>query len=365
MRTLKFGQESIDLLDAAAEVVREQQEKLRALNDKAKSLLRQWEDELQQIHNSSQKVMEKLSAMRALELFGTDNGADIQTAMLRQEEQELAQRSLWTTERLLALQRTMKRIAWLEEQTDIAVKYLYTKPDALSREGTPAAKLAQIRALQAQEGERERLAREIHDGPAQVLANAVFELEYCERLIQKDPARLAEELITLKRDVRDGLAEVRNFIFDLRRAPAPLAESGLAAMVRHYAETYQSRFKTRVETDLADIGHLPEEQETAIYRVVQEALQNVRKHSHASKVKVTLGRSEKSLRLSIEDDGEGFDMQEQQARQVGHFGLTSMKERSQLIGAELEVVSAPGKGTKVVLTVPLDPEREKQDASYR
>ncbi len=211
--------------------------------------------------------------------------------------------------------------------------------------------LAGVRALQAQEVERQRLAREIHDGPAQVLANAVFQLEYCERLVDKDPERLAQELANLKKDVRDGLAEVRNFIFDLR--PAPLAEGGLQAMLKDYAEGYEARFDIRVETHLSDVGRLPTAQETAIYRVVQEALQNAQRHSRASKVTINLDRQRHSVVVSIEDNGVGFDVQEQLMAQVGHFGLTSMRERSQLIGGELEIISAPGKGTKVVLTVPL------------
>ena len=124
-------------------------------------------------------------------------------------------------------------------------------------------------------------------------------------------------------------------------------------MLRHYAENYESRFDIEVETDLSDVGRLPAAQETAIYRIVQEALQNAQKHSHASKIKIALGQNDHSVVVSVEDNGVGFDVQAQLMEQLGHFGLTSMRERSRLIGGELEIISAPEKGTKVVLTVPL------------
>ena len=348
LSTSEYRQESIDLLDEATTIVNQQQEQFRALNDQAKSLFKQWAEEQEQLRSRLQAVTDNLAKFST---SASNSSSSIELAVLKEEEQALRQRYLWVSERLASLQHVLQRLRWLARQAEISVQFIHTESDPFGQEEGQVAKLARMRALQAEEVERQRLAREIHDGPAQVLANAVFQLEYCERLLEKEPDRLRQELANLKRDVKEGLAEVRNFIFDLR--PAPLAEIGLQAMLRHYAENYESRFDIEVETDLSDVGRLPAAQETAIYRIVQEALQNAQKHSHASKIKIALGQNDHSVVVSVEDNGVGFDVQAQLMEQLGHFGLTSMRERSRLIGGELEIISAPEKGTKVVLTVPL------------
>lgn len=222
----------------------------------------------------------------------------------------------------------------------------------MGTEENHSAKNARLRILEAQEAERQRLAREIHDGPAQALANAIFELEYCERLAEKEPDKLKRELAKLKEDIRAGLVEVRRFIFDLR--PAPGAEMGLVSMLHHNAENLQARYSMAVVLDLEPIEGLPPFQETVVYRIVQEAMRNAQKHSGASQVTIRLKQDSGRIRVSVADDGIGFDVASSGSGDLGHYGLVSMRERAQLIGGELDIVSTPGKGTLVVLTVPLD-----------
>ncbi|MCL5264770.1 MAG: sensor histidine kinase [Chloroflexi bacterium] len=348
MSTSRYLEDSAALLESAAAILQEQQEKLRAITEQARSLSKQWATEQQHIQS---KLLGISAARVPAESSQTPSGSrssGLEDRRLSEEERALKQQYLWATERLAALQHETQRLRWLMKQFEIAGQFLTADNQ---KDESKLTRLSQIRMLQAQEVERQRLAREIHDGPAQVLANAIFQLEFCERLLEKEPERLPKEIARLKKDVREGLAEVRNFIFDLR--PAPLADTGLQAMLQHYAKNYQSRFSIAVVSELSDTGRLPVAQETAIYRIIQEAMQNVQKHSHASQVKLTLSRDADAIVVMVEDNGVGFDVAKHTKDQVEHFGLISMRERSQLIGGDIDIISAPGQGTRVILNVPI------------
>ncbi len=210
------------------------------------------------------------------------------------------------------------------------------------------------RIIQAYEQERLRLAREIHDGPAQILANAIFELEYFEKLLERRPEAVKDQLAQIKKDIRNGLADVRRFIFDLR--PPALSEMGLFQALGRYLADYQEHFGITVDSDLPeDHGRLPATKEVAVFRIVQEAVQNIQKHAAASRI-VIRGRTEaRALHIYLEDDGRGFDPAEVPGKHSRSLGLTSMRERAELIDATLLIESAPGHGTKISLVVPLEP----------
>jgi two-component system sensor histidine kinase DegS len=208
--------------------------------------------------------------------------------------------------------------------------------------------------LDSLEAERERLYRDVHDGPAQVLANAIFEVEYLERIAERAPSEMRQtlrsELGTLKGQFRSSLDSVRAMIYDLR--PPELSELGLADAMRNYASEWESRCGIKVSTklDVAETGLTPQ-QELAVYRVLQEALQNVNKHAHASAVGVVWQRSSPNWILHVTDDGVGFDLVKT-ARRAKSVGLLSMRERAELIGGSLQIQSTPSKGTAVTLLLP-------------
>jgi len=209
------------------------------------------------------------------------------------------------------------------------------------------------RIIQAYEEERLRLAREIHDGPAQILANAIFELEYFEKLLDRDPAAVRGQMAQLKKDIRNGLTDVRRFIFDLR--PPALGEMGLFQALRRYLADYQEHFGIAVEVELPDSHDgLPATKEVAVFRIIQEALQNIQKHAVATCVTVRGSTDSGALRIFLEDNGRGFDPAEVTRRHSRNLGLTSMRERAELIDAELRVSSSPGQGTSISLVVPLE-----------
>lgn len=216
-----------------------------------------------------------------------------------------------------------------------------------SLESAQQSRALGLSVIRAQEEERRRVAREIHDGPAQLLANVVLRIDVCQRLADQDPARLAGELQQLKELVRVSLQDVRKVIFDLR--PMALDDLGLVPALRAYAKEYQAR--TAIEVDLAAFGadrRFDPAFEVAVFRLVQEALTNVDKHARASKVWVTIEMKGNELRVTVKDNGSGFDVEA--VRRAGastRFGLHGMAERVALVGGRMEIQSAPGQGTRL------------------
>ncbi len=213
----------------------------------------------------------------------------------------------------------------------------------------------QMRIVQAQEAERSRLAQEVHDGPAQALSNAIFQVEYIERVINEDVRTATNELRFLRELLRRELGEVRTFISQLR--PPLLDELGLEGSIMDTVESMAALTGATVTTELRAPGELLNPgQQTAVLRIVQEALQNVRKHAGSSRTVVSTRLENPNWILEVSDDGRGFDVAAVAARGRRNFGLQFMRERAELIGAHFEVRSRPGGGTVVCLSIPVGEE---------
>jgi len=213
----------------------------------------------------------------------------------------------------------------------------------------------QMRIVQAQEAERSRLAQEVHDGPAQTLSNAIFQVEYIERVLGEDVRMAASELHFLREILRRELGEVRTFISQLR--PPLLDELGLDGSIIDAVENMSALAGATVQTNLtAPSDGLSSTQQTAVLRIVQEALQNVRKHAAASRTVVSTRLEAPIWILEVSDDGRGFEVGAVAARGRRNFGLQFMRERAELIGAKFEVRSRPGGGTVVGLSIPVGEE---------
>jgi two-component system sensor histidine kinase DegS len=252
--------------------------------------------------------------------------------------------------------RRLKQLQLVVQHIESSAAYLLGSGiDPSSDSDDESVEVAQ-RVLGSLEAERERLYRDVHDGPAQVLANGIFEVEYLERIAERAPAEVRQtlrtELANLKGQFRASLDSVRGMIFDLR--PPELTELGLAEAIRNYAAEWEARcgIKVASQLDLMDTG-LPPMEELAVYRVMQEALQNVHKHAHASAVGLAWSRANENWVLHVTDDGTGFDLVKA-ARHEKSVGLLSMRERAELIGGSLQIQSAPGKGTAVTLLLPVE-----------
>lgn len=223
--------------------------------------------------------------------------------------------------------------------------------DSDSREANTHA-VSLRRAMEtAREGERSRLAREIHDGPAQVLANALFVVGIAERTVERDPAAVMPQLATIRDLLRDGIAEIRRFMFELR--PSILEDQGIVATLRYYVAEYGRVFGTLVSLTIDEhVPVLSAEQELCLFRVVQEALQNIRTHAHVTAAHISLHQRERWLVLRISDAGRGFDPAAVIERGHG-VGLRGMRERATLIGAGLVLDSSIDTGTTIQLSIPL------------
>lgn len=204
-----------------------------------------------------------------------------------------------------------------------------------------------IQIIEAQELERQHLARQMHDGPAQSLTNLILQAEIVERLFDADPSKARGELGNLKTAANTTFQRIRDFIFDLR--PMMLDDLGLIPTLKRYAQTYES--KTRVPIHLSTLGEnpLPSYIEVAIFRSIQELLSNVARHAHAARVQVTLDLQSNPVIVNVEDDGSGFDVDTVLAsvRQRGVSGLANLEKRIHMLGGKIQIQSATGRGTKI------------------
>ncbi len=206
-------------------------------------------------------------------------------------------------------------------------------------------------AIQAQEEERYRLAREIHDGPAQILANVALQLEYISKLATRDPGRAKDEMETIQKDLRLAVGEVRRFMYDLR--PPALAQQGVGAAVESHCQRLAHRFGMEIFIDWESTAMLLPSHDTAVFRIIQEALQNVVKHAQATQAKVRAVDQDGYLEITVSDNGKGFEPERARSLDPKHFGMAGMRARAQQIGASLDVASLPGRGTTLTLRVPL------------
>jgi len=210
----------------------------------------------------------------------------------------------------------------------------------------------QMRIVEAREAERTRLAQEIHDGPAQALANAIFGVEYIEKVLDRDRPAARVELRFLRERLRRELGDVRAFISQLR--PPILDEIGLDGAIRDAAATLHALTGAAVEVELAaSSDDLGDAEQVVVLRVLQEALQNVRKHAGARHVRLATRRDEGRWILEVRDDGRGFDPDAPAAPGRRTFGLQFMRERAELARGAFQVRSRPADGTVVVLDVPV------------
>jgi two-component system sensor histidine kinase DegS len=210
--------------------------------------------------------------------------------------------------------------------------------------------LASVEMLvNAQETERQRLSRQMHDGPAQALSNFILQTEIAMRLMDVDAGQARDELNSLKASAMGTFQKVRNFIFELR--PMMLDDLGLAPTVRRYADAFKEQ--AGLDINVTITGHerrLEPYLEVMLFRAIQELLGNAARHSQASLVKVIVDLGEDRIRVSVDDNGKGFDPDSIQ--QGNSLGLKLIRERTEMLGGSFEIDSAVGKGARILFAVP-------------
>lgn len=202
--------------------------------------------------------------------------------------------------------------------------------------------------VNAQEAERQRLSRQMHDGPAQALSNFILQTEIAMRLFDVDAAQAKEELANLKTSAMGTFQKVRNFIFELR--PMMLDDLGLVPTLRKYADAFKEQSGMDVSVTVSgNERRLEPYLEVMIFRAVQELLGNASRHSQATLVKVHLDLGSDMLRITVDDNGRGFDPDA--LKESSNLGLKLIRERSELLGGKFEIDSAVGSGAKISFTV--------------
>ena len=211
------------------------------------------------------------------------------------------------------------------------------------------------RLISLEEVVRQDIARDLHDGPVQRLAGMAMNIEVIRNTLSKDPERARRELQELDDLVRLTIKEARTMLFELR--PLVLETQGLGAALESYAEQYEANNGLSIELDVEEmLGRLAPAVEQTVFSVVQEALGNIRKHAHATRIEVSLKGEEDRVVGVVRDNGAGFDVattQENYDRRVSQsLGLVNMTERAERVGGTLHIDSVIGTGTTVRLSVP-------------
>lgn len=275
------------------------------------------------------------------------------------------------------LEQLSNRLSWLIHQIDGACAWVLssgepadadTESDAASDEASssevngvvapkstlqpsPSDQVMWAQMVMGQEAERARLAREIHDGPAQVLANTVMRLSLLEKMFIHSPNDVPGELDRVRGALQESLKDVRRFIFNLR--PASLSEIGLVPTLQQYTRDYAEQFNVEVELNVPENLNLSSNQELVVFRIIQEALQNIHKHAEATRIEINVQqRPSGPLTLTITDNGKGFDLKAVRKNSPASSGLVGMRERAATVGGTLKVESKSGIGTTVTLVLP-------------
>jgi signal transduction histidine kinase len=196
--------------------------------------------------------------------------------------------------------------------------------------------------------ERNRLARNLHDSVTQTIFSMRLTAEAARMLLGREPTRVEAELDKLQTLAKSALAEMRSLIFELR--PTAVAEMGLVPALRHHIMTLERQYGLTVDLQVSGESRLPEREAQRLFRICQEALNNVMKHAQTDKAYLSLQFDDARVFLQVEDQGSGFDLEASDTAE-DHFGLTGLQERVDAMGGLLTIDSHPGQGTRVMVEV--------------
>jgi signal transduction histidine kinase len=210
------------------------------------------------------------------------------------------------------------------------------------------------RMLGIEEEVHKKLARDFHDGPAQTLASLIMDIEFIQKLLDRDPSKIEVELLQLKEKATKAMYQARTTMFELR--PLVLETQGLEATLEYYVERLHKTENMSIHLQTEGLEErLPHRVEDIVFAIVLEAINNIKKHAMANNVWLTVIRKERKLLTTIQDDGRGFNVEEVEISYAtrGSIGLLNLYERAEMLGGQISIESALGQGTKVNLMVPL------------
>jgi two-component system sensor histidine kinase DegS len=307
------------------------------------------QNKLVKINNDSQLYSENIR----VEAYKETAEAQLKLQLLESREQQLRSRKKDLEQSLQQIHSTIERAENLMSQVSLSTSLLEGEIENVisSSKMMEQRQDISLRIIKAQEDERRRIAREIHDGPAQTLTNVVLRLEITERLFEISPQEAKRELQDLKNLVRSNLQDIRRIIFDLR--PMALDDLGIVQAITQYLNNFQAAYS--IQCKLHIIGserRLPQGVEISLFRLIQEGLTNVAKHSLSERAAIAFDFQESSTVVKIIDFGKGFNVDNLFQSPGEHFGLIGMRERVDMFSGNLVIHSSPGKGTIINITIP-------------
>ncbi len=316
-------------------------------------LIQQTTSEVERLAQRNTQVTNRLRQVEAmLDTIPRGDIREAYTAVMETQQRLFTMRG--QLEKLQSNQRSMTRyLDLLHHALDVAGHVEYeSQVEAGRAEGEPARPLV-VRIIEAQERERQRLSRQMHDGPAQSLTNLILQAEICERLFDTDPDRARTELTNLKTAVAATFQKVKGFILNLR--PMMLDDLGVVPTLRRYVDSFAEN--SGISTHLTVTGkewRLESYKEVTVFRLIQELLNNAYEYGHATSIQINLDMGDDLVRVSVEDNGSGFDLSESLASQtVDQLGLATIRERVEMLGGQIHFDSGLGRGTKVSFELPV------------
>jgi two-component system sensor histidine kinase DegS len=203
--------------------------------------------------------------------------------------------------------------------------------------------------IQAQESERQRLSRQMHDGPAQALSNFILQTEIALRLFDMDQEKARQELVNLKDSATSAFQQVRDFVFELR--PMMLDDLGLVPTLKRYVEAFKEQTNTNVRLSVSGVERRMESYiEVIIFRAVQEILGYVVRQGQATQISIQMDISDAQIKTTLDDNGKGIDAMA--ITEGAGMGIKVIKDRVEMLGGFLEIDGRPGKGNLIVFQVP-------------
>lgn len=335
LRELEYTKEKVlDYIEDGDKLEQNVRYSRKRLSEVSKYFDRYSEEEIREVYESTHELQTKL-------------------AMLRQEERALRLKRDELERRLQNLDNTIKRAENLANKISVILTYLtddFKQVNEMIEEAKEKQEFG-LKIIEVQEEERKRISREIHDGPAQMLANILLRSELVDRTFREgSPEDALAEIKSMRKMVRSSLYEVRRIIYDLR--PMALDDLGLIPTIKKYVNTTAEYNNVKIEfTSIGEVKRINQKYEIAFFRLAQEAIQNAVKHAEATLITVKIEICSRNLNLVITDNGKGFDPT---IKRDKSFGLMGMKERVEMFDGIIDINSTIGLGTKIVIRVPYE-----------
>ncbi|WP_054693790.1 sensor histidine kinase [Syntrophomonas palmitatica] len=287
-----------------------------------------------------------------------DKAAEFQVLLVesRQNELYLRRQRDQLSKQYKKFRDIQKRADHFLDSTAMALKILRGNVEKIneSLEESMRRKRMEMWIIESQEAERRRIARDLHDGPAQSMASMIIRLDLIQQLREEDTRNVYAEIDNVKSMGKETLADIRRIMYDLK--PSLFNEDDFSATLRDYLNDYEAKYNFNIDfIVMGNRTRYDRALEIALFRLVQEAVTNVRKHSGLNRAVVKMEDNGSYLTLVIKDEGEGFDLEKVRGNKDS-YGILGMMERVKLLGGELEIISSAGSGTQVIVRVPLEGE---------